>query len=73
MLTAARSAHCLSAGSRDTTIKLWDPVTAAAVLTLEGHAYQVNPQPLQQCCSCRSLVARILLMSKNAAGNCLAA
>ena len=31
-----------AAGSRDTTVKLWDPATCQCIQTLEGHKYQVH-------------------------------
>lgn len=30
------------AGSRDTTVKLWDPATCECIQTLQGHKYQVR-------------------------------
>lgn len=34
--------RCPPAGSRDTNVMVWDPVTAASVQTLAGHSYQVT-------------------------------
>ena len=30
------------AGSRDTTVRVWDPATCACTTTLSGHTYQVT-------------------------------
>ena len=34
--------YTLLAGSRDTTVKLWNPSTCEVMQTLSGHKYQVN-------------------------------
>ena len=36
----------LVTGSRDTTLKIWDPVTCECLQTLTGHKYQVHTEPL---------------------------
>ena len=33
----------MASASDDNTVRLWDAVTGAALQTLEGHAYSVNP------------------------------